>query len=80
MTGPDVGAAVAFLADLNRLLREGLVSIDHDGHELPPPCSGPRYTITPHGRSYVQDHDDQQSARYDLSDRSAPETTQRRTG
>jgi len=62
----DVAREIAFLVDLNRLLREGLVAIDHDGHELPPPCAGPRFQITPRGlaqtrafaplRAYEQDH------------------------
>jgi len=74
------------LADLARLLREGLVRIDHDGYELPPPFAGPRFTITPRGRSYVEevvrvyeDDDDLPSRIHDLR-RTESETTQRRTG
>ncbi len=38
------------LADLNRLLREGLVSVGWEDVDAPP-----RFTVTPQGRAYLTD-------------------------
>ncbi len=81
MTGDDVDASVAFLADLNRLLREGLVRIEDPADE----DEIERYRLTPRGTCEVrhgdeQPDDDQSPRNDDPPENSIPETTQRRTG
>lgn len=73
MTGDELGAGLA------RLLREGLVIfLPADGE---PPDDVDRFSLTPRGRAYVEEtDDDDQEARCLGVEHAESETTQRRVG
>jgi len=72
MFTPDLDADTALVADLNRLLREGLVSVGWEDMEAPP-----RFYVTPRGRQVLEETDDDDHPRADRSGDAMRETTQR---
>jgi len=71
-SGSDAGTDL--LADLNRLLREGLAAVDWSEDD-----AVPRFQITARGRSYVEEtNDDDQPSRSGWTDPVNSVTTQRR--